>query len=93
MFLDFPMNQSDNTYVKINTMPRLSRKETITLGNDHFQIERQLGKGNFGTVFKAIHIRKNKIVALKYQKPAHLWELYICKEIQNRLINPNMVIF
>ncbi|KAJ8954376.1 hypothetical protein NQ318_011049 [Aromia moschata] len=55
------------------------------LGDEKYIVEKQLGKGTFGTVFKATDIYKNKAVALKCQKPPNKWEFYICRELQARL--------
>ncbi|KAK9872882.1 hypothetical protein WA026_020236 [Henosepilachna vigintioctopunctata] len=67
-------------------IPRLSgKKETLFFGQDQFLVEKVLGKGTFGTVYKALDLKQGKNVALKYQKPANKWEFYICREIQTRL--------
>nr|XP_023012037.1 mitotic checkpoint serine/threonine-protein kinase BUB1 beta [Leptinotarsa decemlineata] len=52
---------------------------------EKYIVEKQLGKGTFGTVFKALDLDSNATVALKYQKPANKWEFYICRELQARL--------
>lgn len=44
-----------------------------------------IGKGTYGTVFKALNKRYREYVAIKYQKPPNPWEFYICREIQSRL--------
>lgn len=49
-------------------------------------VEKQLGKGTYGTVYKAFDMRLNKNVALKLQKPPNRWEFYLCREIQSRLV-------
>lgn len=59
----------------------------VFLGKDKYIVDKQLGKGTYGTVYKAIDLRKNKTVALKLQKPPNRWEFYICREIQSRLSN------
>lgn len=48
-------------------------------------MEKQLGKGTYGTVFKGYDATNNKSVALKYQKPINKWEYYICRELKLRL--------
>lgn len=50
-------------------------------------MEKQLGKGTYGTVFKATDLLTKRVVALKYQKPPNKWEFYICRELQSRLAN------
>ena len=56
-----------------------------------YDLDKCLGKGTYGTVFKAMDLQNNKVVALKTQKPAWVWEYYISREIKNRLKNPHMV--
>ncbi|KAL3282790.1 hypothetical protein HHI36_005955 [Cryptolaemus montrouzieri] len=67
-------------------IPRLSgKKETLFLRQGQYLVEKVLGKGTFGTVYKALDMKQGYNVALKYQKPANKWEFYICREIQTRL--------
>lgn len=63
------------------------KKEPQRIGDDRYFVEKQLGKGTYGTVFKAIDLRTKRVVALKYQKPPNKWEFYICRELQSRLSN------
>ncbi|XP_076269939.1 mitotic checkpoint serine/threonine-protein kinase BUB1 beta-like isoform X4 [Rhynchophorus ferrugineus] len=75
-------------YVSIDGNPRLAvKKEPVYIGQDNYIIEKILGKGQFGTVFKAYNIQMRSTVALKYQRPPNKWEFYICRELQARLIN------
>ncbi|XP_045472782.1 mitotic checkpoint serine/threonine-protein kinase BUB1 beta-like [Harmonia axyridis] len=72
----------------VQLIPRISgKKESIHVGGHQYAVEKVLGKGTFGTVYKAWDPKHSKIVALKYQKPANKWEFYICREIQIRLRN------
>ncbi|KAJ8920747.1 hypothetical protein NQ315_004887, partial [Exocentrus adspersus] len=73
-------------YISLVSNPRICiKKEPIIIGNEKYIVEKQLGKGTFGTVFKALDVYKNKSVALKSQKPPNRWEYYICRELQARL--------
>ena len=63
----------------------------IFLGNEDYELEKRLGKGTYGTVFKATSLVTRKVVALKMQKPAWVWEHYIAREIKARLTNSYMV--
>lgn len=42
-------------------------------------------------MFRAFDQQTNETVVLKYQKPARIWEYYICREIRKRIINTDMV--
>ncbi|CAG9771963.1 unnamed protein product [Ceutorhynchus assimilis] len=75
-------------FVHINGNPRLmvkKEKEPVFIGRDKYLIEKVLGKGQFGTVYKAYNYQMSCTVALKYQRPPNRWEFYICSELQARL--------
>ncbi|XP_056638959.1 mitotic checkpoint serine/threonine-protein kinase BUB1 beta-like isoform X1 [Diorhabda sublineata] len=73
-------------YRQIQCIPRLGvKKEPVVIGHEKYIVEKQLGKGTFGTVYKALDLGNCKTVAMKYQKPANKWEFYICRELQSRL--------
>ncbi|KAG5889015.1 hypothetical protein JTB14_033944 [Gonioctena quinquepunctata] len=73
-------------YKEIASVPRICiKKEPVYIGGEKYILEKQLGKGTFGTVFKALDLDSNTTVALKFQKPANKWEFYICRELQARL--------
>lgn len=61
-------------------------------GSEAYDLEKCLGKGMYGQVFKAVDLQTGRVVALKTQKPAWIWEFYIAREIKTRLTNPHMVI-
>lgn len=73
-------------YHPIYTIPKLNvKKEIVCIGSDKYFIEKHIGKGAYGSVFKATNISKSQNVALKLQKPPNKWEYYICRELQARL--------
>lgn len=65
----------------------LISENILFLGNQRYIIDKQLGKGTFGVVFKATDLSTSSVVAVKYQKPPNKWEFYICRELQSRLTN------
>ena len=85
--INFPGQHSHGFYKIFGTPRLMPRKEPICVGNDAYIIEKVLGKGTFGTVYKAIDCRSKEVVALKIQKPPNKWEYYICRELQVRLVN------
>ncbi|KAL1490895.1 hypothetical protein ABEB36_011572 [Hypothenemus hampei] len=72
-------------YVEIKGNPRLVKKEIVNIGRDSYFVDNMLGRGQFGTIYKATDMDKSCVVALKHQKPPNKWEYYICKEIKARL--------
>lgn len=45
------------------------------------------------STFRAQNSNTNDIVALKFQKPPNLWELYICTEVDKRIKTAELVKF
>ncbi|KRT78133.1 protein kinase [Oryctes borbonicus] len=83
--INFP-GQHTYGYRKTYTVPKLNvKKEMIAIGDDKYFVEKMLGKGTYGSVFKAVDCQTKEVVALKFQKPANKWEFYICRELQARL--------
>lgn len=61
------------------------------IGNERFAIIGEIGRGSYARILKAHVVQKPaKLVALKQQKPACLWEYYISEQIRRRL-NPSKV--
>lgn len=81
----FPNIRHTTGYIKVQQIPKISPKDSVFLKNDKYLIDKVLGKGTFGTVFKANNMTDGGIVAVKYQRPSNFWEFYICKEIQHRI--------
>lgn len=73
-------------YYCVNSIPQLIvRKGTVSIGPDKYVIDKQLGKGAYGTVFRGVNLKYGSTVAIKLQRPANRWEFYICRELQSRL--------
>lgn len=67
--------------------------------NDDFYIDRskQLGKGNYGVVFKGYHLSENRIIAVKFMEkkmldkiPEHEREINVMSELA-KLNHPNIM--
>lgn len=55
------------------------------------QVEKEVGRGTYGAVYKAMNVYTGATVAIKLQKPANSWELYICNEIKKRITYHDIV--
>ncbi|KAI5704968.1 hypothetical protein M8J75_010522 [Diaphorina citri] len=56
-----------------------------SFGSSEYTILKELGKGAYARVLMGKVSTDGDKVALKVQRPACVWEWYICKEIENRL--------
>lgn len=73
-------------YKQIYSVPKMSvKKDVVCIGLDKYFVEKILGKGTYGSVFKAVNKATRETVALKLQKPPNKWEFYICRELHARL--------
>ncbi|KAL0113098.1 hypothetical protein PUN28_012366 [Cardiocondyla obscurior] len=89
--IKFPQPQHADGYKRIDTNLNKFVPSIITLDTETYDLEKCLGKGMYGTVFKAINVQTGETVALKTQRPAWVWEYYIVREIKARLTNPHML--
>ncbi|XP_032685790.1 uncharacterized protein LOC116850978 [Odontomachus brunneus] len=90
--IKFPQAHHADGYTRIDTnLNKFVPSTLVTLGNEAYDLEKCLGKGMYGTVFKAVNVQTSEIVALKTEKPAWVWEYYIVREIKARLTNPHML--
>ncbi|XP_068631003.1 uncharacterized protein BubR1 isoform X2 [Battus philenor] len=90
-YVKFPNKTHAEGYIEVRSVPKLQLATMISVGNNKFSIEKQLGKGNYGAVFLCMDLHSNKSVAVKYQKPSRPWEFYICQEIKARIKDPFML--
>lgn len=90
--IGFPSREHSDTY-KLVSQPinKLGNARMAMLANVPFQIEKEVGRGSYGSVYRATNATTGATVALKYQKPANNWELYICTEVHRRIKNPDVV--
>lgn len=90
--LNFPNRENTPNCCMLNSyFPRFSKGMDITLGDRDFYVDKEVGKGAYGAVYRGIKNDTNDIVALKYQKPSNSWEFYICQEVRKRCKNTDMV--
>lgn len=90
--IGFPSREHSDMY-KLVSQPinKLGNTRMATLAGVPFQIEKEVGRGSYGSVYRATNANTGATVALKYQKPANNWELYICTEVHRRIKNPDVV--
>ncbi|KZC12882.1 Mitotic checkpoint serine/threonine-protein kinase BUB1 [Dufourea novaeangliae] len=90
--IKFPQPHHAEGYVRLDTnLNKFVPSTMVMLGNEAYDLEKCLGKGMYGTVFKAVNLQTGQTVALKTQKPAWIWEFYITREIKARLTNPHVL--
>lgn len=90
--LNFPnRDNTPNCCILSSYFPRFSKGMDITLGDCDYYVDREVGKGAYGAVYRGIKNDTNDVVALKYQKPPNSWEFYICQEVRKRCKNTDMV--
>ncbi|OAD59073.1 Mitotic checkpoint serine/threonine-protein kinase BUB1 [Eufriesea mexicana] len=71
--IKFPQPHHAEGYVRLNiNLNKLVPSTMITLGTEAYDLGKCLGKGTYGTVFKAVNLQTGQTVALKTQKPAWL---------------------
>jgi len=84
--LDFPGDHDAHASYKIvqTPLPKISNTRTLNvLEGVTFNIDKEVGRGSYGSVYKATDSRTGNVVALKYQKPPNTWEIYICDQVRN----------
>ncbi|XP_061388743.1 putative mediator of RNA polymerase II transcription subunit 26 [Musca vetustissima] len=93
--LDFPGTESEahENYKIIQTpLPKIANTRQLTLGDGiQFNIDKEIGRGSYGSVYKATDAVTGAVVALKFQKPANTWEIYICDQVLKRIKSPNIL--
>ncbi|XP_055545752.1 putative RNA exonuclease pqe-1 [Wyeomyia smithii] len=90
--IDFPSRENSSGYKVVNSnLPKLMKSQMACLGGTTYSIEKEVGRGSYGSVFRAVNNQNGAVVAIKYQKPANTWELYICTEVKKRINNPEIL--
>lgn len=69
----------------VQTVPLLRPRQHVRIAQRQLNVELLLGQGHFGHVFGARCEQTGEMWALKQQRPANLWEYYICLEIESRI--------
>lgn len=89
---NFPSREHNEFYkLSNNLLSKLSNTKMVIIGDIRFNVEKEIGRGAYGNVYRGVNTNTNDIVALKFQKPPNTWELYICFEVHQRIKNKNLV--
>lgn len=89
---NFPSREHNEFYKLSNTLlSKLSNTRSVTISDIRFNIEKEIGRGAYGSVYRGVNTNSGDTVALKYQKPPSTWELYICFEVHQRIKDPDLV--
>ncbi|KNC29002.1 hypothetical protein FF38_10150 [Lucilia cuprina] len=93
--LDFPgaNGEAHDNYKIIQTpLPKIANTRQLNLSDGiQFNIDKEIGRGSYGSVYKATDVATGAVVALKFQKPANTWEIYICDQVLKRVQSPNIL--
>ncbi|XP_054617821.1 mitotic checkpoint serine/threonine-protein kinase BUB1 isoform X2 [Dunckerocampus dactyliophorus] len=68
-----------------HSLPNITPKMSISVGNWSLRVDRVLGKGAFATVYQATNPESSEQMVLKVQKPSNPWEFYINTQLDARL--------
>lgn len=84
--INFPSpGNPDVCKITNTTLPKMGNTKVAVLGDYTYHIEKEVGRGAYGAVYRACNSSTGNVVALKYQKPPNSWELYICSEVRKRI--------
>ncbi|XP_054743067.1 mitotic checkpoint serine/threonine-protein kinase BUB1 [Anastrepha obliqua] len=92
--LDFPGSDDSCTNYKIvqTPLPKIANTRTLNLPDGvQFNIDKEVGRGSYGSVYKATDSNSGNVVALKFQKPPNTWEIYICDQVLKRIKTTNIL--
>lgn len=76
---------NSNRCSMVNIVHPLKPKNELVIGERTFNIQKMIGSGNFGNVFSGECATSKKVLALKQERPANLWEYYVCLEVCQRI--------
>ncbi|XP_050079992.1 uncharacterized protein LOC126567754 [Anopheles maculipalpis] len=81
------------TCLMVNKLQPLKKDALIEMqeAGVTFRVLQKIGKGTYGTIFCAMNELTGKKVAMKQERPANLWEYYICLELRSRIENPDIL--
>ncbi|XP_055638237.1 uncharacterized protein LOC129776553 isoform X2 [Toxorhynchites rutilus septentrionalis] len=79
------------TCVLVNKVQPLSKGMVTSVRDTKFTVIKKIGEGTFGTVYSGRNQTSGEIMAMKQERPANLWEYYICLELRCRINNDDIL--
>uniref|UniRef100_A0A182M815 Mitotic checkpoint serine/threonine-protein kinase BUB1 n=1 Tax=Anopheles culicifacies TaxID=139723 RepID=A0A182M815_9DIPT len=81
------------TCLMVNKVQPLRKDALVKVKDDDvaFRVQQKIGKGTYGTIFCATNVSTGQKVAMKQERPANLWEYYICLELRSRIESPDIL--
>lgn len=90
-FTDY-LEKNIRTCSLVKTIPKLKVAQNVELTEGEvLKVVKLIGKGSYASVYSAKSTRSGAMFAMKQQKPANLWEYYICVEIKDRMKDKRML--
>ncbi|KAL7889109.1 hypothetical protein AOLI_G00040830 [Acnodon oligacanthus] len=83
--LKTPLSSYPNLSVWTHSLPAITPKMTVQMGEESLQVDFVLGQGAFATVYQATNLTTSDKLILKVQKPANPWEFYINSQLDGRV--------
>lgn len=69
----------------VNKILPLSKGTTVCVHSEKFSVIEKIGEGTYGTVYCGKKVSNGEMVAIKQERPANLWEYYVCLELRSRI--------
>lgn len=92
-FVDMLNDRDRFQCAMMNIVHPLKPKQKVSVAGHEFKVCKLIGSGSFGKVFSAEFLGNKEMYAFKQQRPPHLWEYYICAQVQNRIKDERIVSF
>lgn len=79
------------TCALVNKVEPLMRSKVVKIRGTEFTVLKKIGEGTFGMVYSAKNLSTGQILAMKQERPANLWEYYVCLELRSRINNEDIL--
>lgn len=79
------------TCTLVKNIPQLKARTKVPCVDNEYTVIKLIGKGAFGSIYKAESSKDGKTCALKQEQPPNFWEYYISLELFDRLKDKRMM--